>query len=128
MGMVFFEYLKKDQKKHELLINGLIPNQVPRGFMGGIILQAEGLDRILTSKIEYAVGNESSKYGGIAPDGWSQSKEVEPGKHVFCLLNWNRSSFANFAFDLIAVMNGTYRPGFVSSFHGLSFALPPGTE
>jgi hypothetical protein len=35
------------------------------------------------------------------------------------------SNFSAFAFDLIAMMNGTYRQGFASSFHGLSFVLPP---
>ncbi len=129
MGMVFFEYLKKDQEEHhKLLLNKLVPTNFQRGFMGGIILQAEGMDRSVTGDFQYFVGDESSKYGGLAPNGWSKSKEVWPGKHLQCLLHWSQSSFARFAFELIAVMNGTYRPGFASSLHGLSFVLPPEAE
>lgn len=129
MGMVFFEYLKKDQEEnHQLLLNKLVPTNIQRGLMGGIILQAEGMDRSVTGKFEYCVGNEPTKFGGIAPNGWSKSREVEPGRHLLCLLQWTQSSFAQFAFDLIAVMNGTYRPGFASSLHGLSFVLPPEAE
>ncbi len=126
MGMVFFEYLKKDQEEHnQRLLNKMVPVNFQRGFMGGIILQAEGMDRRVTGKFQYAIGNEPSKYDGIAPNGWLKSREVEPGKHLRCLLHWTQSCFAQFAFDLIAVMNGTYRPGFASSLHGLSFVLPP---
>lgn len=129
MGIVFFEYLKKDQEEHnQVLLNTMVPTDIQRGFMGGIILQADGMDRRATGKFEYFVENEPSEYGGIAPNGWSRSREVEPGKHLTCLLNWTQSGFAMFAFDLIAVMNGTYRPGISSSLHGISFELPPEAE
>jgi hypothetical protein len=129
MGLVFFEYLKKDQEEHhESLLNKLVPTNFQRGFMGGIILQAEGMDRRVTGNFRYFEGDASSKYGGRAPNGWSKSQEVCPGKHLCCLLDWTQSNFAEFAFDLIAVMNGTHRPGFASSLHGLFFELPPEAE
>jgi hypothetical protein len=129
MGIVFFEYLKKEQEElHQLLLNALVPINFQRGLLGGIILQAEGIDRTATGNFQYFVENESSQYGGIAPNGWSNSREVESGKHLSCLLHWTQSSFAQFAFDLIAVMNGTYQSNRASSLHGLSFMLPPETE
>lgn len=54
---------------------------------------------------------------------WSDSIETSPGNHTVCLFDWSESNFALFAFELISIMNGTYRPGFSSSFHGLSFRL-----
>jgi hypothetical protein len=124
MGMVFFEYLKKDQEEHHgSLLNKLVPTNFQRGFMGGIILQAEGMDRSVTGHFGYFVGDKPSKYGGIAPNGWSKSKEVWSGKHLQCLLQWTQSGFGQFAFDLIAVMNGTYQPGRASSLHGSFFGL-----
>jgi hypothetical protein len=35
------------------------------------------------------------------------------------MLNWSELNFSFFAFDLLALMNGTYRRGLASSFHGL---------
>ncbi len=86
------------------------------------------MDRSVTGHFGYFVGDEPSKYGGMAPNGWSKSKEVWPGKHLQCLLQWTQSGFGQFAFDLIAVMNGTYQPGRASSLHGSFFVLPPETE
>jgi hypothetical protein len=114
--------------RNQRLFNKMVPINFQRGFMGGIIMQAEGMDSRETGKFQYAIGSEPSKYGGIAPNGWSKSIEVEPGKHLYCLLHWTQSCFAQFAFDLVAVMNGRYRSGIASSLHGLSFVLPPGTE
>jgi hypothetical protein len=35
------------------------------------------------------------------------------------MLTWFSQNFPMFAFDIVALLNGTYRPGMVSSFHGL---------
>lgn len=54
---------------------------------------------------------------------WSDSREINPGEHVACMFGgWSESTFFRFAFDLISVMNGTYRPDRVSSLHGLTFS------
>jgi hypothetical protein len=44
MGMVFFNLPEQEQKKLELL-NKLMPATFLRGFHGGIILSADGLDQ-----------------------------------------------------------------------------------
>jgi len=131
MGMVFFDLPKGVQKKLELL-NRLMPTNLLRGFRGGIILSAEGLDQRNTGRFHYMpIGNRPlflakveggtliSTEGGICSD----SVETSPDNHTVCLFGWSESNFALFAFELIAVMNGTYRPGFISSRHGLSFML-----
>jgi hypothetical protein len=132
MGMIFFELPEKEQGKLQLL-NKLIPVNFLRGFFGGIILSAEGLDPINTGQFRYIpVGNSplpplvktkgrtlASVEGGI----WSDSIEQSPGEYTACMFSWAVQNFALFAFDLISVMNGTYRSGFVSSWHGLTFSL-----
>ena len=35
------------------------------------------------------------------------------------MLMWNEPNFSQFGFDLIAMMQGTYEVGRVSSFHGM---------
>ena len=39
--------------------------------------------------------------------------------HIGAAINWAEFHFAQFAFDLIAMIQGTYQPGRISSFHGI---------
>lgn len=132
MGMIFFELPEKEQGKLQLL-NKLMPATFLRGFFGGIILSAEGVNKINTGQFRYLSVSGSplpplakmkgrtlvSVEGGI----WSDSVESSPGIYTACLFSWTVQNFAFFAFDLISVMNGTYRPDRVSSWHGLTFSL-----
>ena len=132
LGMIFFDLPKKEQKNLELL-NKLMPAHFLRGFFGGIILSAEGLNQRKTGQFRYMSVSGSplpplakmkgrtlvSVEGGI----WSDSIESSQGEYTACMFSWAVQNFAIFAFDLISVMNGTYRPGFVSSWHGLTFSL-----
>ncbi len=131
MGMIFFELPKKEQGKLQLL-NKLMPANFLKGFFGGIILSAEGLDQRKTGRFRYIpVGSSPlsiAKVKGrtlisVEGDIWSDSIEVSPGEHIVCMFGWSESNFSLFAFDLINVMNGTYRPDIVSSWHGLTLSL-----
>ncbi len=132
MGMVFFELPKSAQKNLELL-NKLMPANLLRGFSGGIILSGENLEQRNTGRFYYLSGNEPlslAKTPGrtlafTGGDIWSDSKETSPGIHTACMFGWSLNNFSLFAFELIGIMNGTYRPGFISSTHGLSFMLEP---
>jgi hypothetical protein len=131
MGMIFFELPEKEQGKLQLL-NKLMPANFLRGFFGGIILSADGLDQRKTGRFVYqSVGNSPLSLAGvkgrtlISVDGdiLSDSTEISPGEHIVCMFGWSESNFSLFAFELIGVMNGTYHPGFVSSWYGLTFSL-----
>jgi hypothetical protein len=126
MGMVFFDLPEKEQGRLQLL-NKLLPTNFLRGFLGGIILSAEEANQRNTGRFTYPVGSSPLSLlkgkgrtlvskGGI----WSDSKERTPNEHIVCMLDWSESNFALFAFELITVMNGTYRSGFVPSFYGLT--------
>jgi Domain of unknown function (DUF6602) len=131
MGMIFFELPENERKKLQLL-NKLMPTNLLRGFFGGIILSAEGLDQRKTGRFEYvSIGSRPLSLAKVkgrtltSVEGmiWSDSIEKSPGEHIVCMLGWSESNFSLFAFELINVMNGTYRPGFSSSWHGLTFSL-----
>jgi len=131
IGIVFFEFPKMGQKNLELL-NKLMPTNLLRGFHGGIILSAEGSHQGNTARFYYeSIGNmplflakiEGRTLTNIEDGIWSDSIETSPGNHTVCMFDWSESNFALFAFELINIMNGTYRPGFLSSQHGLSFHL-----
>ncbi len=132
IGMIFFDLPKKEQNRLELL-NKLMPARFLRGLFGGIILSAEGLDERKTGQFRYLSVSGSplpplAKIKGrtlvsVEGDIWSDSIETSPGEYTVCMFNWAVQNFALFAFDLISVMNGTYRPDRVSSWHGLTFSL-----
>lgn len=94
-----------------------------RGFTGATILRAEGKAlpatgrvRLLSSKtaIEGSLGR--SKQSMLASP---LATSMPIGNlHVSALLTWAEPYFSEFAFDLLAMLNGTYRAGFLSSFHG----------
>lgn len=134
MGMIFFE-LPESAAKLQLL-NKLVPTNLRRGFFGGIVLSAKGVDQRNTARFRYFSDSEPlslAKIEGrtltsIAKEGggvWSDSVEVSPGVHLTCMFDWSASNFSMFAFDLIAMMNGTYDPGRGSSWHGLTFRVYP---
>lgn len=134
MGMIFFE-LPESVARLQLL-NRLVPTTPLRGFFGGIVLSAEGVNPMNTGRFMYRLGEPYSlaKVKGrtltsIARDGvggiWSDSVEIAPGQHLTCTFHWAPAFFPDFAFDLIAIMNGTYTPGLVSSWHGLTFRVYP---
>ena len=131
LGLVFFTLPEKEQKKLDLL-NKLMPGTFPRGFHGGIILSADGLDPRNTGRFAYFPVGGTPMYLAklkertlISQEGdmWSDSKELFPDEHLVCILGWSESNFALFAFELIEVMNGTYRFGTLASKHGLRLQL-----
>ncbi len=136
MGMIFFE-LPESVARLQLL-NKLVPTNLLRGFFGGVVLSAEGVNPKNTGRFMYRLGGGEpyslAKVKGrtltsIARDGvggiWSDSVEIFPGQYLTCIFHWASDHFSQFAFDLIAMMNGTYDPGRLSSWHGLTFRVYP---
>ncbi len=132
MGMIFFE-LPENVAKLQLL-NKLVPANLLRGFFGGIVLSAEGINQRNTGRFIYMLGGgepfslakaKGRTLTSIARDGlggvWSNSVEISPDQYLTCMFSWAESNFSSFAFDLITMMNGTYNPGVLSSWHGQTF-------
>lgn len=44
------------------------------------------------------------------------------GAHRGAMLMWSPVNFSQFAFDLLAFLNGSYEPGRNASFHGNDFS------
>src|SRR5260370_19833132 len=52
----------------------------------------------------------------------ADSVMIAENLHYGSMLMWSDIVFSQFAFDLIAMMQGTYRSGFLSSFYGMGRA------
>src|SRR5713226_7130936 len=96
MGMIFFELPEKEQGNLQLL-NKLMPANFLRGFFGGIILSAEGLDQRNTGRFWYVpVGSTPlslAKVKGrtltfVGDAIWSDSVESSPGEYTVCMFSW----------------------------------------
>lgn len=122
LSMLFFELRKADQFDIEPL-NLIRDARFRRAFYNPVILRGEGRNSDDTALIQKLVGTETLSplwpdYGLLHGVAGSGSIEVE-GHHFSAMLLWADVNFATFAFDPLALLKGTYRAGYGSSFHGL---------
>jgi len=123
-GFVFFNLLQKDQFS-EAALGKVVSGIELRGFFGGLILRGEGHNKPLTGRIslfksetpiESTIG--SSKQS-LLNSGMTQSKQVTERLFFGSMLVWAEPNFSQFGFDVIAMMQGSYEVGRVSSFYGM---------
>jgi hypothetical protein len=78
--------------------------------------------RYRTGRIELTLSDQPIKglLKGKPLSGFvlSDSRERFEKRHLCALLTRQEANFARFAFDLVAMLQGTYEPGRLSSFYG----------
>jgi hypothetical protein len=123
-GMVFMELRMKDAFNAKTL-PAVLRAQPLRGFFGGLVLRAENDDLPRSGEIMLTVSGtpmESPadlKTVPLTTIGISSTIEVGPNSHIGARLMWHEPAFSTFAFNLVAMVQGKYRPGYLSSFFGL---------
>lgn len=124
-GMVFFELLKEDARSRKA-INEMVQGISLRGFAGGMILRGEGHSKEMTAKIDLLRSETEMKSDLERKDHnllkgfcMADSLKVKDDLHFGAMLMWAEPNFAQFSFDLIARLQGTYEPGRLSSFYGM---------
>jgi len=132
-SIVFFELRLEHAYSVTGLDNALPQPPVRGGYMGGIVLRGEGLDPegagrlgLFTSEmpIESRIGRtKESLLGGVR---MLDSRLGPNGIYYVPTIIWHPAAFANYAFDLIALLKGTYVPGKISSQHGMSWVEEAG--
>lgn len=129
-GCVFFELRSADAFSGA--IDALIGGARLRRFWGGVVLRGDGLAAEDTGRISFVQSEKRitamSLEKGTPPSFWMSGSQEVDGDHVAANLVWSSSGFAEFAFDLIALMNGTFQVGRLSSFHGLGGPMQPGSS
>jgi hypothetical protein len=94
-----------------------------------MILRGEGLHSDDTALIQRSHSDQA--FEGMLPargllSGCALTATKESnGYHMGAMSMWSDIKFSQFAFDLLALLNGTYRQGFASSFHGLDMGGLP---
>jgi hypothetical protein len=122
LAMLFFE-LRSTEASDMGALNQLRNLQFHRPFYGAVILSGEALHPDATGLAKLFQSKERMEemlppnglYSGCA---MSSTTEFN-GQHLGAMLSWADINFSDFAFDLLALLNGTYRRGFASSMHGM---------
>ena len=123
-GSVFME-LRKADAGSEAAMDALLGAGALRGFFGGLILRGDEHTEPLTARLSLTQSETpmeaSSHVGQTLLNGFflGQSVPVAEKLHLGTMIMWTESAFAQFAFDLIAMIQGTYHPGHLSSFYGM---------
>jgi len=123
-GLVFFD-LKTEDQFSEAALSKIISGMDLRGFFGGVILRGEGHSKPTTGRlgllrsetsIESTVGKNKQSLLNM---GMSKSVQLSENIHFGSMLMWSEPGFSQLGFDLIAMMQGKYEVGMVSSFYGM---------
>jgi hypothetical protein len=123
-GVVFFD-LRAENQFSESALSKLITGVELRGFFGGIVLRGEGHSKHMTGKLSL-IQSEAPIEGLIGRNkqsllnfGMTESVKISDNLHIASMLAWGESNFSIFGFDVLAMMQGTYEVGRLSSFHGM---------
>lgn len=124
-GLVFFD-IKKDAEHSLSALKKVIEGENLRRFFGAAILRGEGHSKQLTGRINLLIGDQripdtvgKDSESLIKSGGLAGLDEPVNGKYRGAMLMWTESDFARLGFDLIAMMQGTYEVGRLSSFYGM---------
>ncbi len=128
-GCVFFELRQEDMGTWQSL-DEIVEGINLRGFWGGVVLRCEGKELPETGRISLLRGTErterhspSDSKSLLRSFAMSCTRQITESMYVGSMLKWDELNFVEHAFDLVAMMNGAYQVGQVSSFHafGSSF-------
>jgi hypothetical protein len=127
-GAIFFE-LREEAAYDRAALDSMIGGIGLRGFFGGVILRGERHRKPLAGRvnllqgdvpIQSTVGRDKESLFQ-APLG--ESVKIADGVNIASMLTWSEPAFSQFAFDLIAMMQGTYRAGKASSWYGMGTSV-----
>ncbi len=117
---VFFE-LRKENEMEFVALDELVEASTLRGFYGGYILRGDTNEKYISGKLSLVKEScESLPYNNSSLLFWatSKSKKIGNDKYFKILLQHSETHFSEFAFDIIAMLKGTYNPNVLSSLYG----------
>lgn len=122
-GIVFVELREADAGSDSILC-AFIEGISLRGFFGGLVLRGEGHTMPQTGRISLTRSEEASEEAvdsrrtPLLEFGMSRTVRLADKLHIGAMIMWSEHAFADFGFDLVAMIQGTYQPGMKSSFYG----------
>ena len=94
-----------------------------RGFIGGLILRGPALSDVSCQISLYRSDTEQTGTSEIPDQSslyfLSKSIKISDGVHMGGMMHWGVAQFSMFAFDIVALLNGSHQSGRLSSFHAI---------
>ena len=129
-GAVFFELRTTEAYSETALLRLATGADKLRSFMGALVLRGEGHAKPSTGRINILASpnpieslirpGAQSLLGGALTTSATAGPD---GTHTGAMLMWAEMNFAQFAFDILAIMQGTFEVGRVSSWYGMGQSL-----
>jgi hypothetical protein len=126
---VFFELREKEKQKLSCL-NAMVRSDTWfGGYFGGLVLRCVGHAKQESGRIHLSVDSKPDHASvlegkrNLGRDAVSRQTKVRKDAFVGAFLVWMEAGFAMFAFDLIAMLQGRYRPARLSSKHGIGASV-----
>lgn len=116
--------MRKENEFDKLALNSIVKGIDLRGYHGAVIFRGEGHSKQVTGRVSLLRSNTPISSEVRKPDGsllsvcsQADSIKVKEDLHLGSELFWSEFYFSNYAFDLVALLNGTFEVGRLSSFH-----------
>ncbi len=126
-AVVFFERRQENESDIAALKKFIGPQQ-PDIPLLSIILRSESLNTEQSGEIEivHVKPEDAAKFASLdelsSPTiSITGPHKVDTDNYQMVFLQWSEVVFSSFAFDLLALLNGTYEAGRASSFYGMSW-------
>lgn len=115
---VFYELHKKDERDFGAL-DAMLDGSDLRGFYGGYILRPESIEKYSSGRITFEYLDEDIASSNSSLLFWANSKCKKLNElYLRARLLHSETHFSQFAFDIIALLKGTYLPYALSSMYG----------
>ncbi|WP_299568482.1 DUF6602 domain-containing protein [uncultured Pedobacter sp.] len=115
---VFFE-LHKDNEKDFGALDAFLDGSDLRGFYGGYILRPESHEKYSSGKVLFEYLDEVQEPWRKSLLFWAHSQCKKLDKYYLrARLTHSETYFSEFAFDIIALLKGSYKPYALSSMYG----------
>lgn len=120
-----FLELRKTDAYDAAAAEALLDGDSLRGFMGALILRGEGHTDSSSAYVHITSGDTPIPTSierptrSLLDQSFMGPPRQSGQKYLGTMAMWAESNFAQFAFDLLAVLNGKFDRGRVSSFYGL---------
>ncbi len=121
-GAVFFETAVKDQRDYCNALDALLPLCDEPISIGSCFVLRSQTNSDHCAELRFIQAEQPVNLGAhMEMSSWKRVGTTGNHISVGCLMGWGVNPFASYMFDFAAVLAGTYRPGFASSFYGLNF-------
>jgi len=123
-GLVFIDTKASVDKSAKTIFDKLLKLPKVRGYYSSLLIRCEGTQN--SGSLKILAGDQYFEMPiGITSSGLYLLNEViDQCKYIGVSHFWSDIEFVTFAFDVLALLNGTFKPGLISSFHGLDFSIP----